>query len=176
MKQFRLNNSSFLFDIHFHAFETEIDSTIIGYLSHLFGFLKRFIFIFVGEIFLFEGGKLIFFLFAFTDILFGRVVSDKFVTIILFRLKLKVFVALINVFIIKLVVFVLILKCLAIILIILNLYFDLISENEVIIEIIQWVQVILLDDLPLRLDDLFHVLNHSLLNLQIYLQLNILKL
>lgn len=166
------SRSSFLFDIHFHTFKTEVDTSIIGSLGGLFGFFEWFFFIILWEIFFFKRRKLIFFLFTLPNVFFGWIVSDKLVAIVLFRLKLKVFVALIHVLVIKFIIILFILKT---ILIIFNFDFNLITKYQVIIEIIQWIKVILLNDLSLRLDDLSHVFNHTFLNLKVNFQLNILK-
>lgn len=162
--------SSLLFDVHFHSFETEVNADwIIGTLGYEFGLFEWFVLILDGEVLLLERGQLILFLFAFANILFGRVVPDKLVAVILFGLELKVLITIINVLIIKLIILLLIFKAFILIVIILNFNLNLITKYNIIIQVVERIEVIVLDHLSLGLDDLLHVLNHALLDLQVYL-------
>ena len=81
----------------------------------------------LAEIFLLQAWNLLFLLFAVSDVLFGRVISDKLVAIVFPALKLKIFIAfLIQILIIEIVIIVFVIECL---IIVLNFDFDLITQN-----------------------------------------------
>ena len=129
----------------------------------------------MAEVFFLHTGKLVFFLLTLADVFLCRVVSDEFIAVVFPALKFKVFVALfIHIFIIEFIVIFVVIQALIFAIVVFDLNLNLIAQNQIIVQIVQWIKVILFNYLSLRLNDLPHVFNHTLLNLQVYLKFNVL--
>ncbi len=165
--------SSLLLNVHLHALETEVAHASQGQL--LFGLLQRLLFLLVvllGQVFLLETRQLVLLFLALPEVLLGWVIPDELVAVVLPPLELEVLVALlVHIIVVEIVVVLFVVEA---VVIVFDFYLDLISQDQVVVQIVERIEVVLFDELSLGLNYLFHVLDHPLLNLKVDLKFNVL--